>query len=162
MTEALADKGSPRGLLRLLTKLPVVLFRLRLGFVFGQRLLMLEHRGRKSGKTRRTVLEVVERDESSGAYVLASGWGEKADWFQNLMASPDATITVGFRRLPIRASRLSPDEARARLEGYAARHPAAFRGLGRFMLGVHIDSVERRIDALVERVPLVALTPRTA
>jgi hypothetical protein len=60
----------------------------------GQRLLLLQHTGRKSGNARLTVLEVVARltvlevvarDQATGTYIVASGFGEKADWFQILM-----------------------------------------------------------------------------
>jgi hypothetical protein len=39
---------------------PVWLYRARLGFVFGSRLLMLEHTGRKTGIRRYVVLETVD------------------------------------------------------------------------------------------------------
>ena len=43
---------------RWLVRMPVWLYRARLGFLFGNRLLMVEHIGRKSGRRRYVVLEV--------------------------------------------------------------------------------------------------------
>ena len=46
---------------RALVRAPIWLYRARLGFVMGHRMLLLEHIGRKSGARRYAVLEVVER-----------------------------------------------------------------------------------------------------
>ena len=46
---------------RWFVRAPIWLFRVRLGFLFGHRLLMLEHVGRKSGLARYVALEVVAR-----------------------------------------------------------------------------------------------------
>ena len=64
------------GLLRVrwLARAPIGLYRARLGFLLGSRLLMLEHLGRKSGARRYVVLEVVARPRP-GTYVVASAFG---------------------------------------------------------------------------------------
>ena len=61
----------PAGLTRFLFRIPIHLYRLRLGWLFGSRLLLLNHIGRVSGKPRQTILEVAEHDGDS--YVVASG-----------------------------------------------------------------------------------------
>jgi hypothetical protein len=45
---------------RRLMRAPIWIFRARLGFLFGTRLLMLEHIGRKTGLPREVVLEVFD------------------------------------------------------------------------------------------------------
>jgi hypothetical protein len=57
-----------------LVRAPVGLYRARLGFLLGSRLLMLEHTGRKSGARRYVVLEVVGHPRPR-TYVVASGFG---------------------------------------------------------------------------------------
>jgi hypothetical protein len=54
------------GLLRVrwLVRAPIGLYRARVGFLFGSRLLMLEHLGRKSGARHYVVLEVVAHPRS--------------------------------------------------------------------------------------------------
>jgi hypothetical protein len=49
----------PTGWVRALLRLPILLYRLHLGWLLGHRFLLLTHVGRKSGLQRRTVLEVV-------------------------------------------------------------------------------------------------------
>jgi hypothetical protein len=49
----------PNRVLGYVLRLPSYLYRLRLGGLLGHRFLLLTHRGRKSGLTRRTPLEVL-------------------------------------------------------------------------------------------------------
>ncbi|MEB3371148.1 nitroreductase family deazaflavin-dependent oxidoreductase [Saccharopolyspora mangrovi] len=113
---------------RWLVRAPIWLFRARLGWVFGKRLLMLEHLGRKSRQPRYVVLELVDRTASG--YVVAAGFGERTQWLRNLDAHPDAHVSIGARmRIPVTARRLAPAEAAETLQRYAARNPRAWAKL---------------------------------
>jgi hypothetical protein len=46
-------------------KLPLLLYRLRLGWLLGKRFMLLTHVGRRSGKVRRTILAVLRFDEQT-------------------------------------------------------------------------------------------------
>lgn len=144
----------PTGLSRLLFRVPIWLYRARLGFLMGGRFLMFEHTGRRSGKTRYTVLEVVRYDRQADTYVVASGWGERSDWFRNVIETPEVTVSSGFGRRPARALRLSPELAERELCDYARRHPAAFQTLSRMMLG---SVAQADCHAAAQVVPMVAL-----
>ena len=76
-----------------LVRAPIWLYRARLGFLSGSRTLMLEHVGRKSGARRFVVLEVVGHP-APDTYVVASGFGERAQWFRNLIANPQVRVSV--------------------------------------------------------------------
>jgi len=76
----------------------VLLYRIGLGRLLGQRFLLLEHRGRRSGRLRRVVVEVVRRDPDRDAWIVASAWGERTQWYRNLLAQPEAMVQVGGRR----------------------------------------------------------------
>jgi hypothetical protein len=65
----------PTGLSRLLFRIPIYVYRLGMGWLFGDRLMLLNHIGRVSGKQRATVLEVVTHDLADDSFVVASGWG---------------------------------------------------------------------------------------
>lgn len=113
---------------RWIVRAAIPLLRRRLGWVFGGRVLLLEHRGRASGQRRFVALERV--DETAAGVTVASGFGTSAQWYRNLQANGIAYVTLGAR--PARRARprfLSADESRRRLEGYAAEHPAAWRHL---------------------------------
>src|SRR5690348_10009358 len=70
----------PSGVLRLVLRLPIALYRLKLGWLLGQRFVLLHHIGRKSGQVRETVVEVVVHDRASDTYSIVSGWGKRANW----------------------------------------------------------------------------------
>ncbi|MFC7302933.1 nitroreductase family deazaflavin-dependent oxidoreductase [Streptomyces monticola] len=149
----------PTGLRRLLFRAPVHLYRLRLGRLLGGRFLLLHHIGRVSGKLRQVVVEVVEHDRVTGAYIVCSGFGPRADWYRNLLAAPDVTIQVGARVLPVTAHPLGADEGAEFMARYAPRHPRAARRLCRFM-GFAVDGSEADYRAVGRELPFVRLTPR--
>lgn len=150
----------PRGLLRLILRMPIWLYRLNLGWLLGQRFLLLIHTGRKSGKIYQTVVEVVHHDLDTGIYTIASGWGETADWYRNIVKNPDVVIQVGRRKLKARAVPLSLDEAQEKLLGYAHKYPAAFRELSHLMMGEHLDATRDDILKMAEKIPLIDLHPQ--
>ncbi len=149
----------PRGILRFLARLPLWLYRARLGWLLGNRFLMLTHTGRVSGLPRQVVLEVVRHEFEADTFVVASAWGEKSDWYRNLVQTPMAFVTVGRRRLDVTAERLSVQDAARELVAYARRHPAAARSLARLM-GFPVDNVETDFPALSRHIPLIALRAR--
>lgn len=127
---------------RWIVRAPIGIYRARLGVVFGRRLVMLEHIGRKSGRRRYVVLEVVSRP-TPNSYVVASAFGESAQWLQNVRADPHVLLHVASRRpAPATARPLSAAEAARALAIYAAAHPTAWAELKRVFgrtLGTSID-----------------------
>lgn len=65
--------------------------------------LVLTTTGRRSGQPRSTPLLYVP--DGDGYVVVGSNWGrpEHPAWTYNLLAEPTATVTVGGRRIPVRA-----------------------------------------------------------
>ncbi|GAA2607512.1 nitroreductase family deazaflavin-dependent oxidoreductase [Streptomyces axinellae] len=124
----------PKGWRRFLFRLPIWLFRARLGRLLGQRFLLLEHVGRKSGHLRRVVIEVVARDDPAGpSWTVAAGFGPQSAWYQNLRATPRVTVHVGAGRHDVVARFLSPREGGELMARYAVRHPRVARRLCAFM-----------------------------
>jgi deazaflavin-dependent oxidoreductase (nitroreductase family) len=83
---------------RALVRAPVWLYRVGLGGLLGGRFLLLTHTGRRSGRRRRVVLEVVGRHEPSGGFLVASGYGARSQWFRNIPEDPRVRFQVGWRR----------------------------------------------------------------
>jgi deazaflavin-dependent oxidoreductase (nitroreductase family) len=111
---------------RRLIRAPIWIYKARAGALFGSRLLMLEHCGRKSGARRYAVLEVVEHPSDS--YVVASGFGRKAQWFRNIQANRRVRVYAGSRRpAPATARVLDQTEADRALAAYRSRHPRAWK-----------------------------------
>lgn len=108
---------------------PVWLYRRGLGWLFGTRLLMLEHVGRASEAPRFAVLETIDRPEPD-SFMVASGFGRESQWYRNLEAQPGCHVSVGRRRrYPAQARLLSLTESQAVLSRYRLEHPTSWEFL---------------------------------
>ncbi|MBS1860542.1 MAG: nitroreductase family deazaflavin-dependent oxidoreductase [Actinobacteria bacterium] len=132
---------------------PIWLYRARLGALFGGRLLMLEHVGRRSGRRRFVVLEVVDNPEA-GTYIVVSGFGRRAQWYRNVEAEPHVRVYIGSRRPAAAEARpLEGEDAVSALRRYAAAHPRAWSSLR----PVLEETLGARIDADGTELPMVEL-----
>ena len=150
---------TPRGILRLLLRFPIVLYRLGLGWLFGNRFLLLTHVGRKSGMERSTVLEVVRHDRPKDRYFIASGWGKKAQWYRNVAKNPNVRYTVGARTRTGLARPISTESAEQELREYGRRHPRALRKLVKMMLGEVFEDNDEQYRRLSKQVPMLEISP---
>ena len=159
MTKSIIDHP-PSQALRFSLRLPIWLYRLHLGWLLGNRFLMLTHKGRKSGQTYQTVIEVVQFDKERDTYYAVSGWGKRADWYQNIHAYPDIVINAGRRQLKAHATDIPLPEAVDILETYTRQHPLAFKELCRLFLGEHLQPSRDSGRRLAELMPMISFQPR--
>ena len=148
----------PGPVLRTFLRAPTLLYRAHLGWLLGNRFLCLVHRGRRSGKLRRTVVEVVHFDRRSEEAAVVAGWGPHTQWYLNLESGPPEEVRLG-RRLWRAPGRRFLDEAErvALLGGYVREHPRAAKGLGRAFGIASLDA--GGIADLAGRVRAVAFRP---
>ena len=134
---------------RALVRAPITLYRHDLGWVFGQRVLMLEHTGRRSGQARFVCLEVVDRPGPERV-VIVSGFGDRAEWYRNLLADPRCFVSIGrLRRAPARARFMTSEEAAAALDRYQRAHPGSWNRLR--------QAIEKAVGHPVGQLPMVEL-----
>lgn len=152
--------AKPTGLVRLLFRLPVHLYRRRMGFILGHRFLLLTHQGRKTGQPRQTVLEVLRYDPTTRESVVISALGERADWYRNIQARPALLIQAGRQRYVPQQHLLSTDEAYEFFTSWERQHPLEAR-LAALVLGWDYDGSPASRRALAESLRLVAFRPRT-
>lgn len=157
--ESAVRLAHPSGIMRIVFRLPILLYRLKLGWLFGRRMLLLEHRGRKSGLTRKVVVEVVDHDEQKDSYTVAAAWGRQSDWYKNIEAEPKVTVEVGRKRFAALAETLSADDAAQHLNVYATEHPFAFRQLGSKLFDIESRDTAEVIKSMSEAIPFVEFTP---
>lgn len=137
---------------RWLVRAPIWSYRAGLGFLFGSRLLMLEHIGRDSGRRRFVVLEVVDHP-APNVYVSASGFGPRAHWYRNIQADPNVRVSCGLRRhVAAIATPMTDEESAAALQRYAAQHPKAWANLR--------ATIEAAVGHPVDGLPMVTLALR--
>jgi deazaflavin-dependent oxidoreductase (nitroreductase family) len=145
--------------LRALFNAPIWLYKLRLGRLFGHRLMLLTHRGRTSGRTYRTVLEVVHNDPHTQETIACSGWGTRADWYRNITASPPIAMETGGVRSENPSFRvLAPQENYSILADYVRRLPAIARPLV-YRLGLDVRGTEEERRAHSQDLLMVAFGP---
>lgn len=133
---------------------PIWFYRAGLGFIFGKRFVMIEHKGRVTGERRFNVLEVVSA-RPDAVYVMA-GWGRRADWYLNLRADPEVTVHLGARSWATTAGFCDVETARFVLSEYGEKHPGTLRRLGGLMLDDPGDSLADTIERLADELPVVA------
>lgn len=103
-------------------KMPILQYRLGMGWMIGRYVLLLTTIGRTSGKPRRTPLEY-EYDRENDRYRIAAGWGGNTDWFKNLKANPKVHVRVGRREFDSVAEFATDAEVAQYMMNVSKRHP---------------------------------------
>lgn len=151
---------SASGWLRFVYRLPVWLYRAGLGAFLGDRFLLLEHTGRISRKLHGTILVIARQNKGAGMNVVASAYGAGANWYRNLAMTPQATIQIGSKKMPVEAKLLSPDESGQEMRVYASQHPTAARLIMGWR-GCAVNGTEDEYEIIGRHViRFVALLPR--
>jgi deazaflavin-dependent oxidoreductase (nitroreductase family) len=152
--------GRPTGRVpRPILELPALIFRVGLD-VLVPHLVLLETRGRKSGRRRAVVLNVTTHQGSD--LIVLSVDGRRAGWVQNLMAEPKVVARHRGRSFDARATvdeSIDPGELAVALY----RRRPVFVRLAYRLVGERIDGepAVRRLAA--DRVPVrIAPVPDTA
>lgn len=150
----------PSGVLRVLLRLPIWLYRARLGRLLGHRLLYLAHRGRRTGARREVVAETVRYDPGLPEAVVVAAWGKDPDWYRNLRVGPALEVRVGGRRWVRPEHRfLDGTETMRTLLAYRRAHPRAWRRIAP-LLGFPVDPADPRWPEVADAVHAIAFTPR--
>ena len=159
MSKTVID-SPPGKALRFGLRLPLWLYRLHLSWLLGDRFLMLVHTGRKSGLPRQTVIEVVQHDKNTDTYYVVSGWGEKSDWYQNILKLPQVTVHVGGRQFQAKAEFIPLKSAIEIMETYASEHPLAFSELSSLFLGERMKPNSDAPQRIASKMPMVGFHPQ--
>ncbi|HEX9133696.1 MAG TPA: nitroreductase family deazaflavin-dependent oxidoreductase [Ktedonobacteraceae bacterium] len=150
-----------KGLLWLWFKFPLTLYRLHLGWLLGHRRLLLTHQGRKTGRLRQTVLDLVRFDPVTKECLVFSMYGEQADWYQNIQAHPALEVQTGRDRFVPLHRVLPPAEAEAIMTAFWRQYPRGVR-LGLRLLGFHYDETEANKQAILSSLRVVSFRPKAS
>jgi deazaflavin-dependent oxidoreductase (nitroreductase family) len=155
--------GPRNPIVRALFRFPVVLFRLRLGGIFGGRLLLLETVGRSTGRVRRAVIEVARADPATHRYWVVAGWGRSSDWYRNALAHPPRLIDTGRDRLVTPAvHELDESERFELLRDYQTRNPRIAQALGDRLLGKDFTADSNALQELAGVLGALRFSPSAA
>lgn len=149
----------PTGVVRVLVRAPLWLYRARLGWLLGHRLVYIVHRGRRSGARREVVAEAVGYDRARPEIVVIAAWGRDPDWYHNLVAAPALELRCSTRRwlLPTHRFLDATQTLRTLLE-YQRAHPAAWRRLAP-LLGFPVDPADPHWPQIAAAAHAIAFTP---
>ena len=90
-------------------------------------MLLLDHRGARSGVTRTTPLVYLRDGDNLVLIASKGGHPRHPAWFHNLLANPDTTVQVASHRLTVHARVADPGE-RERLWPKAVEAYAGYAG----------------------------------
>lgn len=116
---------------------------------------MLEHTGRNSGRSRYVVVEIIDRP-ANGGFVVVSGFGEKAQWYRNILANDQVHVYLGSHRPQVATARPMPTEAAAASpQNYADKFPKAWATLRPILE----DTLGAPINEQGTNLPMMLVTP---
>ncbi len=144
----------PRGLKAIPWRLPIFLYRSGLGWFLGKGFLLLRHIGRKTGKTRYAVLEIIHSDPDAGSYYVVSGFGTMSDWYQNIRGNSKAEIQIGKDRFSAQAQQLAPSQGADILQLYSKNKPGNLETLNK-ILGYEIEFSPEGIREFGRQIPVI-------
>lgn len=73
---------------------PAVLYDLNLGWLLGRRFLRLTHRGRRSGRCSRMMLEAIGDDRARHEVFVMVGLARRAQWYRNVIAGGAVELAI--------------------------------------------------------------------
>ena len=150
------DPSSP--VMHAFLRTPVLLYRTPLRTMLGRLYVQVEHRGRKSGRIYRTVVDRLHIDAESGEVFVTSAWGDTADWYRNIQAAPSPGIWIGRRRFEPMQRFLGPDEAYEIHRLAKQERPLAMR-FGLAVVGYPFPKTEEQLRELSHVMPVVGFLP---
>ena len=145
----------PGRLLRILFRLPLILYRGGLGGLIPMQIL-LTTMGRKSGRSHRVVVDIIGGNKTKGIYYVSAAFGPRSDWYLNLRANSTVQAQIGRRKFAARAVILPLKEAEDLLVEFVRLH----RRYARVMMGVigvRTSLSEDEVRALASQMPVVAI-----
>ncbi len=84
------------------------------GMFEGAPLLLLHHKGAKTGTVRVSPLMYQEVDGGYAVFASKAGADDNPDWYHNLKANPDVSAEIGTEEVSLRA-RVATDDERERI-----------------------------------------------
>ncbi|MBI9050097.1 MAG: nitroreductase family deazaflavin-dependent oxidoreductase [Anaerolineaceae bacterium] len=141
MSDQKTSKYPPKALLRLFFRIPVYLYKLRLGWLLGKRFALINHVGRNTGKPHQVVVEIVEREEGTENVIVVAGYGEKSQWYKNLGKQKNTMIQIGNQKYPVSIDLIKPEDGEDIIARYMERY-GKLTGQLFSMIGYEWDGTE--------------------
>lgn len=142
----------------------IPLFMHKLGFggwerLIGAQWMLIATTGRKTGKRRETLVDVMDYNPTADTYYIEAAYGSHADWFKNIQANPLFNAQVGRRKFIAQAEILNEGDTGEILVQFFRRKPAYTRSV-MAMVGMKFKD-EDELRVLGKNLTLLAVKPQS-
>ena len=153
----------PGPLLKFFFKIPVWFH--KIGFrgwerLIGAQWMLITTIGRKSGKPREAMVDVMDYDSAADTYYIEAAYGSHADWVRNIEANPQFEAQVGRRKFQARLSALSSENSGALMVKFYRAKPAYTRSV-MAMVGMKFEG-EDELRKIASQLKLFAVKPESS
>lgn len=127
-------------------------------WAIGVEWIILETRGRRSGRLHTVVLDVVGHDPARDTYYVQPAEGRRSAWVHNVTAHPDVSARVGRRQFRARIRDATGPEGAAVVLRFIRAHPWYSRVIVWFV--GYTERLDRPDDELLrdlETTPVFAI-----
>jgi deazaflavin-dependent oxidoreductase (nitroreductase family) len=135
------DRRGTRWMLQALSPAPVV---------------VLVHRGRKSGRLYKTPVEALAEYPELGEIVVAPMWGRDSDWYRNVVAGGLVEVHVRGEQRQVEWRELDEAGRRAAMDAYSDAHPRYSRLILRMLARVNGFEGDPE-EAVLRELPMLGL-----
>jgi deazaflavin-dependent oxidoreductase (nitroreductase family) len=135
------DRKGTRWMLQALSPAPVI---------------VLVHRGRKSGRIFKTPVEMLVDDPEWKELVVAPMWGRDSDWYRNVVAGGLIEVHVHGEERQVEWRELDEGERAAAMDAYREAHPMYSRIILRML--VRVNGLKGHPEqAVLRELPMLGL-----
>lgn len=150
----------PNALLKFFFKIPLFMHKIGLGGwekTIGAEWMLISTIGRKTGKRREAMVDVMDYDQAADTYYIEAAYGSRADWLKNIKVNPVFGAQVGRRRFKAQARELNPADTGEMLVRFFRRKPAYTRSV-MTMVGMKFKN-EDELREMGKNLTLLAVKP---
>ena len=150
----------PSGLLKFFFKAPLFMHKLGLGGwegLIGAQWMLITTIGRKTGKRREAMVDVMDYDKMTDTYYIEAAYGSRADWYRNIKSNPVFEAQVGRRKFKAHAEELAEKDTGEMLVQFFRRKPAYTRSV-MAMVGMKFKD-EDELRVIGKNLTLLAVKP---
>jgi deazaflavin-dependent oxidoreductase (nitroreductase family) len=150
----------PSALLKFFFKTPLLMHKLGFGGwerLIGAQWMLITTIGRKTGKRRETMVDVMDYNEANDTYYIEAAYGTRADWYKNIQSNPIFEAQVGRRKFKARAGALTTEGAAELLVRFYRQKPAYTRSV-MAMAGMKFKD-ENELREMGKNLTLLAVKP---
>ena len=150
----------PSALLKFFFKVPLLMHKIGFGGwerLIGAQWMLITTIGRKTGKRRETMVDLMDYDKANDTYYIEAAYGARADWYKNIQSNPIFEAQVGRRKFKARAGALSTEGASEMLVQFYRQKPTCTRSV-MAMAGMKFNG-EYELREMGKNLTLLAVKP---